>query len=91
MVLALKQLMSTVEEIQAKFQVSITPVIKDVDVKQEQPSVLIPVNVRSLGIASVASKPQIVRTHLRVNWATVVAHPRFQLELKEYIRKDLSD
>ena len=83
--------MSTAEEIKAQFQVSITPVIKDVDVKQEEPSVLIPFNIRSGGSDTVEPKPKIVRTHLRVNWATVVAHPRFQPELREYIRKDMPD
>ena len=82
--------MSTIDAVKAKFQVSITPMVRDADGEQEEPSgepsIFIPFDLNS---SSVELKSPPVRTHVRVNWATVAAHPKFQPELREYIRKDL--
>ena len=82
--------MSSVDRIIAKFHVTVTPIIVDVDERYEDEnrSISTPQNVPFHLPSSSTNKPSLTTITLRPEWAMVAAHRVFQIEYKEYIRNE---
>ncbi|CAF4120126.1 unnamed protein product, partial [Rotaria sordida] len=90
-----KQWMSTVEQIQIKFQVTINPIIDSVDETNDTESIssiqTIPVHIDTClntpGRFHDRSR-QTTTIKLRPEWALIVSHPKFKLEYKDFIHNE---
>ena len=79
-ILALKRWMLTVDRLQQKFHISVTPVFSYIDDEIANDEVVIDSNKE---VSSVVNEYKI---KLRPQWAMVAHHPKFQPEYKDHIR-----
>ncbi|CAF0928899.1 unnamed protein product [Adineta ricciae] len=88
---AYKNWMSNVDKIIAKFHVTVTPIITDIDerCKDEDRSISTPQSIPFHLPSPSTNKPTLTTITLRPDWAMVAAHRVFQIEYKEYIRHEL--
>ncbi|CAF3645504.1 unnamed protein product [Rotaria sordida] len=82
---AFKEWMSIVEKFKAKFHITVTPVINEVDDENDGESV--PSSTENIPFT--INKPQPVTIKLRREWSMVAAHPIFKVEFKDYIHNEL--
>ncbi len=84
-IVAYRQWMARAELIKTTFQIHVIPTVSDMDESEPIPNGAqsIPFNFNS----SVIDKPQGTTIKLRHDWAVAAAHPLFQKEFKDYIRK----
>ncbi|CAF3687073.1 unnamed protein product [Rotaria sp. Silwood1] len=77
--------MSIVEKIKAKFHITVTPMINEIDDENYNDN-----NSHSTECGpSTMDRPNSVTIILRPQWSMVAAHPIFQMEYKNYIRNEL--
>ncbi|CAF4955608.1 unnamed protein product [Rotaria sp. Silwood1] len=82
---AFKEWMSIVEKIKAKFHITVTPMINEIDDENYNDN-----NSHSTECGpSTMDRPNSVTIILRPQWSMVAAHPIFQMEYKNYIRNEL--
>ncbi len=87
--------MLTIGQIQNTFDVTISPIIDNVDENSDTRSISsmpkIPFNVDTRPTTSSVfeDKPRPTTIKLGLEWALIAAHPRFKLEYKEFIRNYL--
>ncbi|CAF0879399.1 unnamed protein product [Adineta ricciae] len=88
---AYKSWMSIVDRITAKFHVTVTPIIVDIDERceDEDKSISTPQSIPYHLPSPSTNKPALTTITLRPEWAMVAAHRVFQIEYKEYIRNEL--
>ena len=84
---AFKQWMSTIEKTMAKFHIIVTPVVNNMDDKDDSDSIIsaaqsIPFNINP----PLMNKSHRTTIKLRSEWAMVASHPVFTVEYKDYIR-----
>ncbi|UJR14781.1 hypothetical protein I4U23_001769 [Adineta vaga] len=90
---AFKQWMSTSEFTENKFDITISPIIDNVDENNvarsviEQPS---PININTCSTTTHAfgDRTHQTKIKLRSEWALIVAHSKFQLEYKAFIHSE---
>ncbi|CAF4921366.1 unnamed protein product, partial [Rotaria sp. Silwood1] len=93
---AFKRWISTVEQIQIKFQITINPILDSVDENNDTESIssthAAPSTIDTCSIASNGFDDRSRQTtiKLRPDWVLIATHPKFKLEYKEFIHNELS-
>ncbi|CAF3126306.1 unnamed protein product [Rotaria sp. Silwood2] len=89
------QWISTVDQIQIKYQVTINPIIDNADEHNDTESSCsikaVQSNINTCSIASGGFDDRLCQTtiKLRPDWVLIVSHPKFKLEYKEFIHNEL--